>query len=471
MNDEVSTRGIPGSPSDPDEDHYLYLAVAAAAEGDDTIFESVDIKYFISTARDSPLAKAIETNHVMFISKILKIANQEKYDFKHFTNLFFICLDFDRDNILSYLMSFDADPFFVDENKRTFVHKILEQKKTKLFRKIWNKFTDDEKSHITKIYDGENKTLIHLALENGKLEVINLILHDSIELIVNYKGESLSPFENMCFKGTDLADLPNLVLNSLNSKNIDVEGLLFRKNPELNLYPIHLMIQGNNLALLKVVLNSLLYHKEERFLSILTLSDNNGITPLHMAAYADNGALPIIIDALTISDRKYNSNNLRNFINMRDKTGCTPLHWAVVKKSEKNITLLTHFGADHKAKDDHNNTPQKLINDKRIGKIYRSATIKHRWQHILPPGILFMLIHILFIIIVPILYWFSIGRFMHIAWTIVLLLSVANCIIDILLIYHSDPGIIDEEKLKRGDPKVRPAEMLSSPLVIQRQMV
>ena len=206
--------------------------------------------------------------------------------------------------------------------------------------KIWNYILKEE----------NEETVLHISIKNNDKQIISLILNycqtnlsqeDFKKLINKTNSKGVVALHYASFQGNVDA------LKYLINYGADINALTSR-----NLNVLHYAAQGNQP-------NSLVYfylfHKDKIDLEI---TDKGGSTPLHWASYSSSAEIALYLINYGVD------------INKKDKNGNTPLHLAVIKNSYKMVQKLLQKGALTIIKNRENNTPKDIALKNNLMNIY-----------------------------------------------------------------------------------------------------
>ncbi|CAB0033830.1 unnamed protein product [Trichogramma brassicae] len=180
--------------------------------------------------------------------------------------------------------------------------------------------------------DKYGNTPLHLALEYKKLNLLDLLLRNGADPNSrNTKG--LSPLHVICDEHHDYYDLMKMFFELCEQNNLRVQ---VNAQDEMGSPP----------------LNIALSRRRSKYTTLLlakgadpNLADAKGLTSLHIMSkecigtICDNRFLDFFIKMCA-------KNNKMLQIDARDKSGCTPLQWAVASLMPKAIDILINNGAD-----------------------------------------------------------------------------------------------------------------------------
>lgn len=208
-------------------------------------------------------------------------------------------------------------------------------------------------------YNAKNQSLIHNAVEDSNIELVNALIDSKPSLMYALNGDEQIPLESAIYKGNEA------VVRALIEKGGSLERQDF-----LGDAPIHLAVKKSTFEVVK-------------FLAMrggVDLKNSDGFTPLIIAARCnrsdiagyllshganigdvDNNRLTVLHHAAAGRDNIVILDTLVQFnssiINQRDRNGHTPLWLAVGALSQDNITYLLANGADVNIADKYGITP------------------------------------------------------------------------------------------------------------------
>ena len=236
---------------------------------------------------------------------------------------------------------------FDDDSKLFFNY--INNYKTELIAK----FLSNEEKHKIWNYilkEDNEETVLHISIKNNDKQIINLILNycqsnltqDDLKKLINKKNiKGVVALHYASFQGNIDA------LKFLINYGADINVLTSR-----NLNVLHYAAQGNQP-------NSLVYfylfHKDKIDLEI---TDKGGSTPLHWASYSSSAEMALYLINYGVD------------INKKDKNGNTPLHLAVIKNSYKMVQKLLQKGALSNIKNRESNTPKDIALKSNLVNIY-----------------------------------------------------------------------------------------------------
>ena len=193
--------------------------------------------------------------------------------------------------------------------KELALHKAVKKSDKNLIAKLLKKGQD------VSAVDNNGFTSLHIAAQQGNVDVVELLLREGINVAINIK---------------------------------DNRGLT----------PLHWAIQNGHSEVVKILLQNM--HLKE----MKNIADHNGMTPLHMAVYnSHNNESSVEIVKMLLQHLDPQS------INLQDIDGLTALHWAVLNGNRKIITILSDNGANADIEDNHGVSPRILafmLHDKNI---------------------------------------------------------------------------------------------------------
>ncbi|XP_050412658.1 uncharacterized protein LOC126827399 [Patella vulgata] len=239
--------------------------------------------------------------------------------------------------------------------------------------------------------DNNRKTALQLVLENRDADIDRVELLVNLDARMNCDGNSWSVFHLVCSLKSNVGKMMKLLANGTNKHLInsrDMNGLT----------PLHYAVREENL----VAVGTLLDLDAQSHTNVINIQDKEGLTPLHYAVkrgnieivreLLDHGADVSIEedgDSLTPSPIECETHRAHNVINTQDKEGLTPLHYAVKRGNFAIARELLDHGADVSIEEDDDNlTPLSIAcktycdNDDIVNivklLIARGADVNHR---------------------------------------------------------------------------------------------
>ena len=228
-------------------------------------------------------------------------------------------------------------------------------------KKIWEFYSQEN----------DNSTVLHLSVFKKLFNLSELF----VEYCKKYNKEGLYQFIN---KENDQG-ITALHYASFRG-NVKIIRLLIENGANIYirtkrlLNVIHYSAQGNRPSSLMFFY---LIFKEKNDYSLITEVDSGGSTPLHWAAYsnAEDALLYLInLDFFKTEEEK------RNFMNIQDYQGFTPLHLSVNSKSKRIVMKLLQNGASSDIKDKKGKTPLDLAINKKENEIVEIIKNNQSWQ-------------------------------------------------------------------------------------------
>ncbi|CAG9760116.1 unnamed protein product [Ceutorhynchus assimilis] len=176
-----------------------------------------------------------------------------------------------------------------------------------------------------------NGTLLHLAASTGNVQIAYLLILNQIDINVLNSAQNSALMVAIKAEKNEMIQYLVHAGADLTLKGID------------GMTCLHVAAEYGNLEACKVILDSSFAHK-----NFVNLQDDNGWTPLAWAC-----------DYNFFDIAKYFISNGAD-INIRDVQHNVPLHWAAFKGNTQVVELLLSFNADINVQNVHGDTPLHL---------------------------------------------------------------------------------------------------------------
>ena len=168
------------------------------------------------------------------------------------------------------------------------------------------------------------ETALYWAVENDNSKIVNLLLHHGAD--ANSKTwKKNTPLHSAIDSGR--LEIIKILLN--NGANVNIKSISERA-------PLHCAVEKGHPEIVKL----LLLHGAD-----INAKNSEGLSPLHLASEL------ILPSATTIARILINAGaDVNDSCTSEVNTGYTPLHFAVIKKDEELVKLLSEKGANHYAR-------------------------------------------------------------------------------------------------------------------------
>lgn len=204
------------------------------------------------------------------------------------------------------------------------------------------------------IFDTKNESTIEVKFNPLYESLVSNNVQNSIELYKSYQNTKIDGMNTpLCFAvlNKKISFLEQIKINRNESEMVSCYN---------GVSPLSIAATFDDIT----ILNLLLKEKSEKIQKDKKTSSKN-LSPLFSTIQFTSSTNPINL----LIDNKYD-------VNVKDKNGLTPLHYAGIFSKEKHWNILVKNGADMTAKDNYGNTPlyymNKNFNIFKVSEIYNS---------------------------------------------------------------------------------------------------
>lgn len=227
----------------------------------------------------------------------------------------------DESECISYPISYSSEYF-----SQTLLHTIMKCTKHSQF------------------FDDKDWAPIHVAIKLKRAgATMYLLERQPSDINLPTKSDLRPPLHLAVFGGSDIM-VRLLIEHGADFKSRDIYG-----NTAL-----HVAVQTDADSIVELLLDE---SRKSHNQSIVNEGNNDGWTPLHLAAYRGNTSTCKIL-------LQYGA-----YIDCQTKSGKTPLHWASIKSNKEVVTLLVEHSADLEATDRSERMPYQYATSKAIKRI------------------------------------------------------------------------------------------------------